>query len=72
MEHGRQRMRGKRQDNNQKVKETEGKEKGVCVCTGGDIRDCQYHFHSLNGQRDVTNPSRLSDLTTIFPSESYG
>lgn len=62
---------GKRKENHQKVRETEGKEWGVCVDTRGDIKDYQYHVRSLNGKRDVINLPRLSDLITIFPSGSY-
>ena len=60
---------GKKKETTRRL-ETEGKEEGVCVWKGENMRGYQYHIHSQNGKRDTTNLSRLSDHRTIFPSET--
>lgn len=65
-------MEGKRGGKKETTRrlETEGKEEGVGVWKGENMRGYQYHVHSQNGKRDTINLSRLSDHITIFPSET--
>lgn len=55
-----------------KIRRLERQKEGeVCACEVGDIKDYQYHSQSPNGERNIINLSRLSDLITICPLESY-
>lgn len=61
--------RGRKKETTRRL-ETEGKEEGVGVWKGENMRGYQYHIHSQNGKRDTINLSRLSDHMTIFSSET--